>query len=111
MRRQSVQANVSFEVELTFTAEYHPAIPERGPTYDCGGEPGEPAGVEDVTLVNFGAVKYVPFAAKNNLPRFEIIDLLDGVDTKNPEVLKLLQNLCDFCAEDAEHILISEAQS
>ena len=111
LARQSIQASVSFEVELTFTAEFRPAVPERGPTYDCGGEPGEPASVEDVTLVSFGGVKYVHQAAKLNLPRFEIADLLTGVDRKNPEVLKLLQNLCDFCAEDAEQSLIDEAQS
>lgn len=36
-------------IEVEFT--YVPAIPERGPSYSSGGEPGEPACLEDVKLL------------------------------------------------------------
>ena len=42
--------------ELYLIAEvrfvFHPDYPETGPTYDCGGEPGEGPGVEDVEVIS-----------------------------------------------------------
>ena len=41
------ELNLIAEVRFTHV----PAIRETGPTYDSGGEPGEPEGVEDVEVV------------------------------------------------------------
>ena len=38
--------------DIVVTFDYTPPRRERGPTYDCGGEPAEPAGIEygDITV-------------------------------------------------------------
>jgi hypothetical protein len=42
------------EIELELSYTYHPAVPEQGPTYDCGGQPAEPALIEDVCATHDG---------------------------------------------------------
>lgn len=44
------------EAETDAVAEYifHPGYPERGPTYDCGGTPAEPAEVEIIRVMVAG---------------------------------------------------------
>lgn len=42
-----VWVEIALEVEGTYVRE----VPERGPTYSCGGEPAEPAHFEDVEIV------------------------------------------------------------
>lgn len=36
--------------ELNIEGYVLPGCPERGPTYDCGGTPAEPAELEDLTI-------------------------------------------------------------
>lgn len=39
------------EMDVTVEFSFHPAVAARGPSYASGGEPPEPALVEDVTLL------------------------------------------------------------
>jgi len=39
------------DVELEITYEYTPPSPQRGPTYDCAGEPPEYTAVEAISLL------------------------------------------------------------
>jgi hypothetical protein len=44
------------ETEVLVTYTYHPGRPQTGPTWDCGGEPEEPAEVE-IMRVTAGGVE------------------------------------------------------
>lgn len=54
-----VRAKVWVEIALEVEGEYVREVPETGPTYSSGGEPGEPAHFEDVTVVGIGTERAV----------------------------------------------------
>ena len=45
------KTEIELDETLTITGYYHPGEPERGPTYECGGEPAVPAYWDDVHVV------------------------------------------------------------
>jgi len=88
-------ATYAFEIELElegFVEPYHAA------TY---WQPAEGGNVEDLDIRDAGALTYEP--ARKTWKRKSF---LDGVDRKNPEVRKLLDNLLELVREDAEQAII-----
>jgi hypothetical protein len=112
-----ISTTYTFELELALTATYSPAIPERGPTYACGGEPcgGEPAeaaSVEDVTVEGVGIVQSVYSTPLCNMPgkiEWRTVSLLDGVGINSPDIQRLFDNMLKIVGEDAEAVLLAEA--
>jgi len=51
------------ETDALVKYTYRPGCPERGPTYDCGGEPAEPPEVE-ILKVTVGGVQIEPTEAE-----------------------------------------------
>ena len=100
-----ITATTSLEIELLITADYLPPISERGPTYDCGGEPAEPASVENVTVDGLFSLRRI---SKGDQRGWASDTLLDGVDVKSPDIQRLFENLLKAAGEDAEAALIAE---
>ena len=47
------------EIEVRLSGRYVPEQKERGPSYDCGGNPGWPATVEDIAARHAGDLVYL----------------------------------------------------
>ena len=90
-----MDATYAFEIELElegFVEPYRPA------SYAGPAEGGE---IADLDIRDAGALTYEP--ARKTWKRKSF---LDGVDRKNPEVRKLLDNLLELVREDAEQAII-----
>lgn len=99
MRFHAIKATDTFEVEVDLTGTYHPGFPETGPTYDCGGEPAEPASMEDVEAISLSGLR-------RTAGGWARVDLLGGIDKAARE--KILSNIVDFLGESAQQQLLAE---
>lgn len=95
---RQISATTAFEIEVSLTGTFQPGCPERGPTYSSGGEPAEAAGMEDVEVEGLTGIQF----------RGPESNLLAGVDRKNHEVRKLLDNILSFLGEQADEALLVE---
>ena len=103
---KDVSDTVWVELGVYVTGTFVAGYPETGPSFACAGEPGEPDCIEDLSAEGLHGVAYSRVDGK----RAETpVDLLKGVDLKNPEIVKFLNNLAEFVREDAEPALILEA--
>ena len=96
-----LQATHSFEIEVVLTGTYLRGYPERGQTYDSGGEPGEPDAVEDIDIDDIGMLERV----KGSWVRKSI---LAGIDRRNPAYAQIVQNILGMIGEEAEQALLLE---
>jgi hypothetical protein len=48
MKNKRISLSSEYEVEIS--GRYSPGYPARGPSYSSGGEPGEPAEMEDISV-------------------------------------------------------------
>ena len=101
-----IAAETGFEVEVRVSGTYLPGYPERGPTYDCGGEPAEPESIEDLTVETMGVVRRVYRAGK---PEWETIDILAGVDRKSEDWRTIEANIIRAMGDEFSQVLIGEA--
>lgn len=101
---RTLTANDSFEVEVGLSGKFSPGYPEQAPSYACGGEPEEPADLEDVEITSLGLVVW-----DNGTRSHRTINLLDGVDIKCPDIQKLFENLLALRCDDVCEALFSEA--
>lgn len=65
------------EIELELSYTYHRAVPEQGPTYACGGQPAEPALIEDLYATHDGE----PFELSDDEQAFAIEYIADRHDS------------------------------
>lgn len=102
-----VSTTYTMEIELALTGVYQPAIAECGPSYASGGQPGEPAFVEDVDVE--GAT-FKRFERKLVGGKFETFlrtfDLFKGLDKAARAIL--ISNILEALGEDAEIALLEE---
>jgi hypothetical protein len=75
------------ETEVVVEYTYHPGYPERGPTYDCGGEPAEPASAE-ILRVTAGGVEIEPTDAEIEAWEAYALEEHDGDDGPDPDYLR-----------------------
>lgn len=99
-----LSATHSLEIEVALTGTYVPGYPERGPTYDCGGTPAEPAMVEDLDIADIGAMVRIPGKLE-----WKTVSLLDGVDRKSQAYQQIVANLLKVIRDEAEEALMAEA--
>ena len=91
----NVSETITVEIKLNVSGKYVPAVPEQGPTYDCGGEPAVPACFEDVAIdgvtieVNKGGKwQEVDLIEKGNDSLSEFLDRLrDALDDELQDFL------------------------
>lgn len=96
---------LTFEIELDLDGEL---TPYRAATYWQPAEGGE---VEDLAIRDAGVVTVKPHAERRSPDdRWLTTSFLKGVDTKNPEVRKLLDNLLNLVWDDAERAVADDAQ-
>ena len=95
-----MDATYAFEIELELEAFVEPYRPA---SYAGPAEGGEIADLDirDLDIRDACALTYEPARKTWNRKSF-----LDGVDRKNPEVRKLLDNLLELVREDAEQAII-----
>jgi len=94
-------ATCSFEIEVTLSGHL---VPFREATYDSPAEGGE---VEDLDVEDIGVLVFQP--RLDGRSRYEARSILKGVDTKNPEVQKILQNLIDLKRQEFEEAIAEDA--
>ena len=111
--KQQIQSTVPVEINLTVIGKFIPGTPERGPTYNCSGEPGEPNAIEDVKIT--GAVMGVinpewryGQPLMSNPTKWINKSILEGVNVKSPDVVKLLANIAALAHDDIEGALMDE---
>lgn len=96
---------ISFEIELVLTGTIVPYSPATPPTYDSAGDPPEGGYAEDVQIEDIGIVSLVPASERErgSHPRgvWKTTSVLDGVDTSNVEIQKLLSNILLMKAGEA----------
>lgn len=110
-----VSASIPIELTLNLTGVYQPPIPMTPPSYASGGDPPEAECVEDMVIeaVLFESYERIPpdegtiVATRRRLITH---DLLDGVDTSNKDVIRLLDNLLALVYREAEEALIEDAR-
>lgn len=98
-------ASTTLEIEIDLSGTYVRGYPERGPTYDCGGEPAEPDQIEDMDVDGVYALKVV--RSREGKITWSRIDLLAGVDRQSAAYRHIINNL--LAVVDAEEALIAEA--
>lgn len=89
----------TFEVEVTLGGTYQPGCPEQGPTYACGGQPAEPAMVEDCEVTGLFGLRRVgdPMTGQT----WETVNLLDNVDSKSAAYRQIIANIEAFVGIEA----------
>lgn len=100
-------ATISFEIELVLSGIVEPGY--RGdPTCPPYGE-----SVEDMDITGVGVLELVPAPVneRGSHPRgvWKTNSLLDGVDLKNPEIQKLLNNIMCMKRIEIEEAIIEDA--
>lgn len=90
-------ATCSFEIEVTLSGHL---VPFREATYDSPAEGGE---VEDLDVEDIGVLTYL------GRQEWQTHSILKGVDLKNPEVRKLLDNLIALKRQEFEEAIAEDA--
>lgn len=107
-----VKSDLEVEIELHLEGDYRPATPAILPGYASGGGPPQPEGVDDVVITDLRVITrhLNPVVAErgSHLTVEVATSIFDGVDTTNPEVQKLLDNLLRQVADAAQEALIAE---
>jgi len=98
----ALTAKHSFEIEIELTGTFVRGYPMRGPSFDSPGEPGEPDSVVGVDIAEIGALKHL------GLRRWNVTDLLKGVDRNSPAYRQIVQNILEYLGEEADQALLEE---
>ena len=93
-------ASHTFEIEVRLSGSIIPGAPARGPAYDHGGLPADPAEVADVEITDIGALTY-----KGNR-QWSFASLLDGVDRKSEAFRQIEANILAIVGEEAAEALL-----
>ena len=101
-RSTPVTATISAEILVELSGVFQPGYPERGPTYDCGGEPPEPDCVEDIAVTGLT----VEVGRRADM---HVVDLMAGVNPRCPDVMRLLDNIANALGEEALEALMEDA--
>ena len=97
---------LSFEIELELEGSL---VPYRPATWNDPAEGGE---VEDLAIADAGVLTRKPEAERKHARDYwKTTSFLDGVDTANPEVQKLLANLLNLVWNDAEQAIVEDARA
>ena len=94
-------AKACFEIEVSLSGHL---VPFREATYDSPAEGGE---VEDLDVEDIGIVEWV--RRPDHSGRYVTLSILKGVDIRNPEVQKILQNLIDLKRQEFEEAIAEDA--
>lgn len=107
-------ASIPIELTLNLTGTYQPAM--RAPAHmgEPPTEPDDPECVEDIVIEAVLFETHESCEAMKKAGRvsraFITHDLLTGVDTSNPHVVRLLDNMLALVYREAEEALIEEAR-
>lgn len=107
-RSQPISATCWLEVGVRLEGVYHTGTPYRF-TY-AGGDPPDEGGVEDVCAVGLCIERMEPklLADGKRVGVKHTTDLMEGVDARDPNVLRLLSNLTAVLGQDAVGALLEE---
>ena len=102
----TLTATTYAELAIRVTGTFIRGYPERGPTYDCGGEPAEPDGVEDLDVEDIMIINrtYV-----GGTPVDTEVSILAGVDRSSEAYRVLVRNLLASLGDQAVEALLEEA--
>jgi len=98
----------SFLIELNATVEgvYQPYIPATGPSYASGGDPPSGDYCEDVAIAELTiSVRDHSIPTPTTPGYWREVNILKGVDTSNPHVIRLLSNILDCVMGEAQEEL------
>ena len=101
----TLTAETTLEIQITLTGTFSKGCPERGPTYDCGGEPAEPDAVEDISIDRVDMLRAVPFQGT----RWDTFNLFEGCADNSPDVATIKANILRVLGSGAEAELMAEA--
>ena len=100
-----VTAATEETINITLTGKFVKGYPERGPTYDCGGEPAEPDTIEDEDIESIHIERW-----SYNIDGGRVItvfDILAGLDNAAKAIIS--QNvLAAIGADTARQYLMDE---
>jgi hypothetical protein len=99
----AARTTLSFEIELSLEGRL---VPYRPATWNDPAEGGE---VEDLAIADAGVITRKPEAErKHTRDHWKTTSFMQGVDTSNPEVQKLLDNLLNLVWDDAQQAIVDE---
>lgn len=108
----NVTATHTLELELSLEGVYQPGYPDTGPSYSSGGEPGEPACIEDPDISDIGIALIVPapLAEQGSHPRgvWKTFSIFEGVDRKSEAFRTITANILRLCEQDILDALMDE---
>lgn len=101
-----VEIQHSIELELTVTGTFEPGYAETRT------DPGAEDEIWPGTITAIEAVRSNPDRkfGDETKPRWITVNILDGVDTKSPDVQRLIENLMGIVWNEAETALMEEAR-
>jgi len=106
-----IETTHDFDVRVTLRGGYQPFVPDQGPTYASGGQPSEPAHIEDAEVLSLVGDRLVPAppAERGSHPGgvWEEVDLLDGLDALARAQVK--ENLLAFLGQRTVEEVLMEA--
>jgi len=97
---REISTILSLEIEIGVTGSYQPSY--AGDRTD----PPEPDGIEDLECESLSVEIQHPFEGGV----YRSVNLLQGVDLRNPEVRKLLDNIANAVSDEATETLLEEAR-
>ena len=111
---QSIKTHTEWtvEIEVSLVGDYLPFVPATPPSYASGGDPPDGDIVEDIDIDGMRIERVerkwdaTAQCFRNELRHF---NLLEGVDTKDQNVARLLANLIEAIGDDAQDALRAEA--
>jgi len=101
----TIPITASFLIELNATVEgvYQPYVPATPPSYASGGDPPSGDYCEDVAIAELTISVRDPSVPNPTSPGYwRELNVLDGVDTSNPHVIRLLSNILDCVIDEAQ---------
>ena len=108
----NVTTTHTLDFELSLEGIYQPGYAPTGPSYSSGGEPGEPACIEDPDILDIGVAHIVPapLAERGSHPRgvWKTTSIFEGVDRKSDAFRQIIRNIMALCEQDIADALMDE---
>lgn len=102
-------ATFLLEIECEVEGQWVPYTPATPPSYSSGGDPPDGGYCEDVCISRLRMSQRTGYNSETGKAEWTSVDILENVDTSDPNVLRLLGNILACVESEAQEALADTA--